>query len=105
MYINDDGTGLTVGLEEVVFADVHDGVANFGHGNIVKCTVVIDVDAFARGNDEASERCCVRSGVASERVESERCTWLWKRKFDARVLWVGSSIFCEKLGIISGENG
>jgi hypothetical protein len=49
MYSNDDGAGPTVGLEEVVFADVHDGVTNFGRGNIVKCTVVIDVDTLARG--------------------------------------------------------
>jgi hypothetical protein len=75
VHSSDDGVGLTVGLEEVAFADVHDGVANFGRGNIVKCTVSIGVDALARG------------------VAWYRNTWdrnvargCGKGKFDARVL-------------------
>jgi hypothetical protein len=49
VHSSDDGAGFTDGLEEVEFADVHDSVANFGHGNIVKCVVAIGVDALARG--------------------------------------------------------
>jgi hypothetical protein len=60
MHSNDDGEGLTVGLEEVEFADVHDGVVNFGHGNTLKCAVTIGVDALAR------ETATHRSAVARE---------------------------------------
>ncbi len=49
VHSKDDCAGLTVCLEEVVFTDVHDGVTNFGIGNIVKCAVTIGVDVFVRG--------------------------------------------------------
>ncbi len=73
---NDDGVRLTVGLEEPTLADVHDGVTNFGCGNIVDRAVVVNVDGFARGTvrirsavprGTVSLRSVVARGVASHR--------------------------------------
>jgi hypothetical protein len=35
---------FTVGLEEAALADVHDGVTNFGSGNVVKCAITVNVN-------------------------------------------------------------
>ena len=97
VHSSDDGAGLTVGLEEVAFANVHDGVANFGRGNIVKCAVAIGVDALARGT--ARHRSAVARGAAWHRSSWHRnvAPGCGKGKFDARV-FIG-------WGYISGENG
>jgi hypothetical protein len=62
---NDDGVRLTVGLEEPTLPDVHDGVTNFGYGNIVERTVAVSVDGLARGT--ARVRSAVARGTTSLR--------------------------------------
>ncbi len=86
MHSSDDGTGLPVGLEEVSFADVHDGVTNFGCGNIVKCSVAIGVDEFARGT--VRHRSAVAREAAWHRIAWHRSVapGCGKGKLDARVL-------------------
>ena len=86
VHSNDNGVRLTVGLEEPTLADVHDGVSNFGSGNIVERAVAVQVDGLARGTVR------VRSAVARGTVR-HRSAWYrslapgyGKGKFDAQNL-------------------
>jgi hypothetical protein len=86
VHSNDDGARLTVGLEETTLDDVHDGVSNLGHGNIVERAVAVRVDGLTRGTVR------VRSAVARG-TESHRSAWhrsvvpgYGKGKFDAQIL-------------------
>jgi hypothetical protein len=75
-------------LEEAVFADVHDGVTNFGRGNIVKCAVAIDVYAIAWGT--ATHRSDVARGATWHRSawHPSVTPGRGKGKFDAQVLYL-----------------
>ena len=86
VHSNDDDARLTVGLEEPTLADVHDGVSNFGRGNIVERSVAVRVDGLARGTTR------VRSAVARG-TSRHRSAWhrsvapgYGKGKFDAQIL-------------------
>ena len=86
VHSNDDGERLTVGLEEPTLADVHDGVTNFGCGDIVERAVAVSVDGLARGTTRV--RSAVARGTASHRSAWHRSVapGYGKGKFDAQVL-------------------
>ena len=83
---NDDGVRFTVGLEEPTLADVHDGVTNFGCGNIVERAVAVSVDGLAWGTTRV--RSVVARGTARHRSAWHRSVapGYGKGKFDAQIL-------------------
>ena len=97
VHSGDDGTRLTVGLEEATLADVHDGVTNFGSGHVVKCAIAVNVNGLARGTARhrravtwgtARLRSAVARGAAGHRSACHRSVapGCGKGKFDAQIL-------------------
>ncbi len=88
---------FTVGLEEAALADVHDGVTNFGSGNVVKCAIAVNVNGLARGTTSHRRavtwgtvklRIVVARGTAGHRSACHRgvAPCCGKGKFDTQVL-------------------
>ena len=86
IHSNDDGARVTVGLEEPTLADVHDGVSNFGRGNIVERAVAVRVDGLTRGTTRV--RSTVVRGTARHRSAWHRSVapGYGKGKFDVQIL-------------------